>query len=270
MICAVALASILQQPLVPLSLKQLEVPVMGGIREIVIGPVARKNDTVGLFINNYDLMTDENKGKPPVNFENPRIGSMSSAVRPSLYGDKECVMIDTESTRTQSLKSGYEWFDLRMKMSRKWFVTAEGKILAETFRFEVAGNVWTCDVKYDKETYTAILSSPQRRTWTLGPVTPYMGMEELTETAFKPMIKTPDEVLLREKLFYMIDPFTGGILKMNAKYRGKFNGSYLDDRVQGHEVEITGGPEKQIISVTNDGWLIKGLLEKYKYLSFVG
>ena len=39
--------------------------------------------------------------------------------------------------------------------------------------------------------------------------------------------------------------------------------------LKGLEFEITGGPEKQIFSITESGWIVKGVLEKYKYLSFV-
>ncbi len=270
MIASLAIALLVQEPVVPLRLQQLDVPIMGGIREIVVGPVARQNDTLGLFINNLDLMTDQNGGKAPSNFNNPRIGSLSSAVRVSLLGSTETLMVDTESTRTQTLKIGYENIDLRMKMSRKWFVNLEGRIISESFRLEAGGNVWTCDVKYDQDTYTAYLSSPDRGRRTLGPVTPFMGMDEVTTTAFKPMVKLPDEIVLREKSFYMIDPFTGGPVKYLAKYRGKFAGTFIDDRVRGHEFEITGGVEKQIVSITNGGWVVKAVLEKYKYLSFAG
>lgn len=257
----------LQQP-IPLTLKQIEVPIMGGMREIIVGPIARKNDTLGLYINNYDKMYDES-GKVPSNFENPRIGSVSSAVRPALLGNVSCFQIDTESTRTQELTIGYERISLRMKMSRQWWVTEEGRVVAETFRLDAGGNVWTMDVKYEKETYTATLSSPDRGTRTLGPVTPWMGMDDLTTTAFRPMIRLPEEVVTPEKDYYLLDPFTGGPVKFHAKVKGKFSGTWVDDRVSGKEVEVTGGVEKQVISLSNQGYVVKAALEKYKFLTLM-
>lgn len=264
MIFALALA--FQQPVVPLSLRQIEPPVMGGMREIILGPVERREDTLSLMINNYDKMYDE-LGRAPVNFVNPRIGSLSTAARAAILGSNQCVHIDTASTRTQDLKSGYERFELRMRLNRSWWVTPEGRILAESFRLDAGGNIWTMEVKYDKETYTAVLSSPDKGVRTLGPVTPGMGMDELTTSAFKPMIKLPDEVVLRDKEFWLLDPFTGGPVKHKARVKGKFNGTWYDSRVNGHEVEITGGVEKQQISLTNQGLLVKSVLEKYKYLT---
>jgi hypothetical protein len=96
-----------------------------------------------------------------------------------------------------------------------------------------------------------------------------MGMDELTSTAFKPMIKVPDEVVLPEKDFYLLDPFTGGLVKHHAKVKGKFVGTWADDRVSGKEVEISGGVEKQIVSVTTQGFVVKVVLEKYKFLSLM-
>lgn len=263
-----ALVIALQQEQLPVKLKQLEIPVMGGIREIVLGPVERGNDTIGLFINNYDKMYDES-GKIPVNFINPRIGSISSACRKALLGDQTCFQIDTESTRTQELKFAYQIHPLRMNLKRQWWVTAEGRILAETFRLDAAGNTWTMDAKYGKDDYTVILSSPERGRWTLAGVNPHMGMDEVAGTAFKPMVKLPDEVVSAEKSFYLLDPFTGAPVKHQAKVKGKFSGSWEDDRVKGTQIEITGGIEKQVVNISDRGLMIKAALEKYKYLSLL-
>jgi len=264
MILALALA--FEQQIAPISLRQIEPPIMGGMREIILGPVERKEDTLTLLVNNYEKMYDE-LGRAPVNFENTRIGSLITAARAAIFGSDVCVNIDTSSTRTQELKSGYELISLRMRLTRNWWVTPEGRILAEAFKLDAGGNIWSMDVKYDKETYTAVLRSPDKGTRTLGPVTPGMGMDELTMSAFRPMIKLPEEVLLREKEFWLLDPFTGAPVKHKARVKGSFNGTWYDDRVKGQEVEITGGREKQVVSLSTQGFVVKSLLENYKYLS---
>lgn len=253
----------------PLALKQVDVPIMGGMRENVLGVKDIKTTaTLGLYIDNYNKMWDD-MGEAPVNFVTPRIGTVATTIKPAILGSTECLEIDTSSTRTQTLKTSFNPVPLHLRLARDWWVTPEGKILAESFRFEVAGNVWTMDAKYDAETYTVTLSSPDRGKRTMGPITPYMGMDDLTTTAFKPMIQVPDKVVLEEKTFYMLDPFTGAPVKYQAKVKGTFAGIWSDTKFTGHDVEITGGPDKAKLSISKEGWLLRAVLEQYKYLHLI-
>ncbi|MEQ1823844.1 MAG: hypothetical protein ABL949_15155 [Fimbriimonadaceae bacterium] len=249
----------------PLRLKELELPVVAVYREIALGPVERPLEVLGLYVDNYQKMWDEYK-RAPINFDNTRIGTSSSRVRKALVGNLECLDIDAEATRTQKLKRPNEVLEFRLRVQRHWYVTPEGRLIAESFRLEGPGCEWTMEATYNKDTYTVVLTSPDRGTRTLGPIHPGMPMEELTGSAFRPMLKLPDQALLKDKEFYLLDPFTGGPVKQSVRLRGPYSGTWDGNRYSGQEFEFKNGSATQIASVTKQGWLIKTLLEKYLYL----
>lgn len=248
-----------------LKLKDLELPIIAVHREIVIGPKERPLEVMGLFVDNYQKMWDEYK-RAPINFDNTRIGTMSVRVRKAVIGNQECFDIDAEGTRTQKLKQGYEALEFRMQAQRHWFVTAEGKILAESYSLIAPGHAWTMEATYDKDTYTAVLTSPDRGKRTVGPVHPAVPMDVLTTSAFKPMLKLPDEFLVKEKDYYLLDPFTGGAVKHSVRYKAPFGGTWDQVRYTGQDLEFKGGTQPETASLTKQGWLMKVLLEKYLYL----
>jgi hypothetical protein len=248
-----------------LRLKDLELPVISIHREVLIGAKVQPLEIYGLYVDNYQKMWDELK-RAPINFDNVRIGTLSVRIRKALIGSQECLEIDAQASRAQKIKFAGENLEIRLQAQRHWFVTERGRILSESYQLDAAGQVWTMEANYDKDTYSVVLVSPDRGKRSMGPIHPAMPMEELANSAFRPIFRLPNEMLLKEKTYYLLDPFTGTPVKQSVKSSGPFGGVWGGVRYTGQDFEFIGGPNAQKASLTKQGWLMKIALEKFLYL----
>lgn len=239
----------------PIPPGDLKLPVLAGAQELVLGIHKQASQVYDLFEN--QLEAGKYGDKVPINYIDARIGHTRWTVSPALVGSSPGFALDTTAERNQAYEYRKFIYELRHRASRTWYVSEEGKLLAETCDLELATGRWTMDVTYGPDEYTVTFTQPNKpkRTQT---VTPGCGMDALTADPFKPMVKAgsggaPLEILLKEKEFYILDPMTISPMKCKALVSGSFSGEMFNRKWAGKEIEITGGREKQTAWIANDG-----------------
>lgn len=211
----------------------------------------------------------ELNGRKPLYWEDSQIGTFVSRVTEGVLGSVPCKVIELRGTRTQVvLDRRKQEQNFRAKALRNWYVTAEGKILAEDFRMESDHGVWAFDLRWNADdSYTVTLEEPGRPKRTLGPVTPGQDVVELREAMFKPMLRLPSEMATKEKSFWWYDPWRGGFKQAKASFYDKFDGIYWDKKWKGVRVDISGvTPNKFRAYVSEGGWYLRADLDGYFFL----
>jgi len=247
--------------------EDLELPVMGGAREFVMGLGKQSSQTFSLYVNQLDAGHFDSQ---PVNYEDVLIGFTAWSVTPAVIGDKVCLAVSTKASRNQTVTRGRDVIGLKHQAERTWYVTEQGKIIAENCVMKMATGTWTMDAAYGTEDYTVTLTAPGTAKKTITRM-PGCGMEELSQSAFLPMLKADPngkkaEVVRAEKEFWLLDPFTGMPVQMKAKVRGSFNATLFRRFWTGPQVEFTGYREPFSAWVSHEGLLMRVQLPKGVYL----
>lgn len=247
--------------------EDLEVPIFAGAKEFIFGVAKSSSQTFSLYVNPLEAGAFNSQ---PVNYEDVMIGFTSWSVTSAVSGSTPCIALSTKGHRNQTVTRGRDVLGLKHQAERTWYVTEAGKIIAENAEYKMATGTWTMDATYGTEDYTITLSAPgqPKRTLTRSPG---CGMAELSETAFRPMLKADPngkkaEVLLGEKEFWLLDPFTGMPVQLKAKVRGSFNATLFKRFWTGPQVEFTGYREPYSAWVSHEGVLMRIQLRKGLYL----
>jgi hypothetical protein len=242
---------------------EVEDPILAFQREIILGVSTKAQESLGLYhgftvgaVNSIPL------GDISVTFgeveETVRVGNTTWSVKPSVFGDQLGYVLESDGIRNQkaSIKVAPNQAlenNVRNTLYRQYFVNEKGEILYEEARAVNGKGRFSMQATYGKDSFDLRIEDARGvRTST---VNPGCGIEGLNEM-FKPMIKGQD-ILLKEKTFYVLDPYTGTPQKYVAKVAGRFSGKYSDELYEGRCVEITGPKEVQKAFISYEGVLMK-------------
>lgn len=272
MLLALALAVSAQQ--VPdirylnVKLEEIKLPIIAGAKEFTLGLKRQASETYSLYVNELEAGHFTSQ---PIAYKDVLIGYTTWSITPAVIGDKSGLALSSKSMRNQAYVRGKLEYELRHFAERTWYISDEGKILSESCEYKLATGTWKMDATYGAEDYTVTLTAPGQRPRTVTR-SPGCGMDELSQSAFVPMLK-PDPtgkkitVLKPEKEFWLLDPFTGMPVMLKAKVRGSFTAKGIFNRDwSGPEIEFTGYREPFSAWVTHEGVLMRVKMPEGVYL----
>lgn len=249
-----------------LYLKEMELPVFVPFNEILVGVEKHPLDMLGIFMSQERFAFDVT-GKQPKNWEDARVGNFQFAVRNSVYKGQAGLVVSLESSRNQAVVRNRFEYRVRHKLTRSFYVDDKGVLLGEEFRLDSSSGVYEMQAEFGADSYTITLTSPDRGKRKLGPIFPAVEMKDLRENLFKPMWDgKKQELTKKEKTFYLLDPYTGGVLTYKAMDQAKFSGFHFGKKRLGHTIQITGGPSPYTVYFAQEGEILIGQLEGYGYL----
>ncbi len=249
-----------------------ELPVMGGQREIILGP--KPQDFV--LLNGYfereiaakPLATPDNTGGyvnswVPGGTAEDNIGYMDCSTKPDNLFDKPCFLITTNAKWNQTLGQKPHQLKFSNLAKQQWWVTADGKILREYYSLQTPDGVQSADCTYGKDSIQRRYTNAKGET-SFGELFPSCGMDALNEQ-FKPMVEGGN-LVVREKEFSVVNALTGGVDKYTVRSGGTFKGEWLFATFKGRLFTIEG-PNKLIEKAFLDdsGDLVKVALSEEKY-----
>lgn len=263
----IALLMTLQQASLGLKLSQIEQPVVDCPMELVLGVAPRETAFLGLYIDNYSRMWDLNN-KEPSNFDTPQVGSTSERVGEGLYGSTPCVVVHVEAKRNQVyVDSRKREFHIRNSAMHDWFFTKDGTLLAEVFSLTADGQTWSMDARFDADTYSVTLTSPDQGKRVMADIHPGgFALTEVTRDPWVPMFSGPKTVKLKEKKFRMLDPFSGNAVPYKMYPTDTFINEFFNVTERGQRFKILGGPSSMDVWMSQKERLLRVKREKYMFL----
>jgi hypothetical protein len=241
----------------PVRLSAYQFPVVGGQREIILGPSLHEDEYDGFFVQKPKTYA-HGGGLPPtmIDFEEVRVGWMDWSVTSYPFEGKPALLLQTEGTYNQVYSDRfYGDIPLRNREKRGYWLTPAGKVLQENSLITLKSGTWSMQASYKTDCYDLYLNDPikgeRRKT-----VYPACGMSKLN-SMFTPMMKE-DKVLLQEKEFYDLDPVYGAPIKYVAKYGGHFEARWFGNTpYSGLWFTIDGGGIHQKAYITYSGVLLR-------------
>lgn len=244
--------------------KYPEEAYLGGQLEAVVGLKTHATIVLGQYIHRtaqpitdlsgyLEMNPRDSMAKTPI-----KVGFAAYKVTNSTYEGKSCLLFESNATRTRIREfknsTGFNVVNTTpLQRYRKVWLTPEGVPLQETAGFRNHQGTWEIDAKFLKEEVEVTTAGPKgKRTTTLFPA----GGIELFTNEFKPMVDG-EKVLMAEKKFSRLDPFTGGVVSVTAKVGTKWQGSMFLKKFSGHRVDFTLDNRFEVAFVTNDLHLLQ-------------
>ncbi|MFI5385237.1 MAG: hypothetical protein ACHQ50_03860 [Fimbriimonadales bacterium] len=261
----------------PVDLKNLpkfayELPIIGGQREIILGP---KPQELALLNGYYErdiaakhLATGDNTGGYvdswiPSGTAEDNLGYFDCSTKPDSLFDKPCVVITSNAKWNQKLGRKPHEIKFSNYAKQQWWVTADGTILREYAALQTPEGTQTADCTYGKDSIQRRYTNVKGET-SFGEIFPACGFEALN-AQFKPMV-VDGKVVMREKEFCVVNPLTGGIDKYTSRISGTFKGEFLFATFKGKLFDIEG-PNKlfEKVFLDDSGDLVKVALSDEKF-----
>ena len=250
-----------------------EMPVVGGQREMILGPSPKDSVLLNGFLEREvaarHIATPANTGDQYMDSWTPggmyedNLGYFDCSARQDTLFDKPCIVISTTAKWKQKYGKKPHQMTWDNYAKQQWWVTSEGTILRHYSTLQTPDGTQTGDCVYGKDSiqrrYTDVRGSTS-----FGEIFPSCGMDALN-AQFKPMY-ADGKLLMRDKDFCVINPLTGGIDKYSVHSAGTFKGTYLDASFKGHLFEIDG-PNKltEKAFLDDSGDLIKVALDDERF-----
>lgn len=255
-----------------------ELPIVGGQREVVLGPKPAES----MLLNGYyekevsakHVATGDNTGGyvdswVPGGTSEENLGYFDCSTRSDNLFGKPCMVVTTTAKWNQRIGKKQQQLKFQNYAKQQWWVAADGKILRNYSALQTPEGMQSGDCTYGKDSLQRRYTSAKGET-TFGEIFPACGMEALNDQ-FKPMI-VDGKMVLREKEFYVANPLTGGLDKYYVRSAGTFRGELMNATFKGRVFEING-PNKltQKAFIDDSGDLVRVNLtdEKYFVISVV-
>ena len=241
-------------------------PWLGGQREILLGPINQGELVLGLYVNRK---TGTSIG-PIVNktFEERRLGWMGWKVKDLTLDGKVCKQLSTDAFTTVvqkfNGKSPVNSIESTIKISRQTTISPNGKILRETYQWQDPAGTFTGEAVFgDDEVQLTVRGPGVNRSSTVFPA----GGTALLDAMYTPMMKD-GKVVLTEKDFTVMNPLTGGVLKVKATISGHFKWDLAMLKKKGTSLEIKWPDHVQKAFIDESGELLRVELPEGRYLMF--
>lgn len=249
-----------------------ELPVVGGQREMILGPSVKE----AALLNGYSekevgakhLTTPDNTGGYtdswiPGGMSEESLGYLDCGTRKDTIFNKDCLVITTTAKWNQ--KVGHKPHELKWQnvAKQQWWVLADGTILRQYSTLQTLEGTQVGDCTYGKDSIQRRYTDIHGQT-SFGEIFPSCGMEALY-AQFKPMV-VDGKVVLREKEFSVLNPLTGGLDKYSVHVAGTFKGLFLNANFKGKLFDVEGPNhlfEKVFLDDTGD--LVKVALNDEKF-----
>lgn len=249
-----------------------EMPIVGGQREIILGPKPIEFTLLNGYLEREiaarKIATPDNTGGyvdswAPGGTHEENLGFFDCSTRPDNIFSKECVLITTNARWNQKMGRKPNEINWQNVAKQQWWVLPDGKILRHYAMFQTPDGVQSADCVYGADSIQRRYTDNKGKT-SFGEVFPSCGMDAL-HAQFKPMVEN-GKVILRDKDFYVCNPLTGGLDKYSVHSAGTFKGEFLHATFKGKLFDIDGpNRTKQKVFLDDSGDLVKVALDDERY-----
>lgn len=222
-------------------------PVFGGQKQIVFGLSVEPPQLLSYFIwmrskpNEYGFSTDE---------YTQRMGYLTAAVRDDIFNNARVLRFDGDARAKDPQKDS----DNGIGVAEKVWVDSEGHFLRHLMSVPTPKNGQrVVDAVYGTKTIEISVTENGKETTTT--LYPEGGCQPFFDR-FKPMVVN-GKVVLKDKKFNLLDPYTLGIVPCRAEVAGRFNGMIIQTKMKGNTYDITIGGKRQRAYMADDKYLVK-------------
>lgn len=177
------------------------------------------------------------------------LGWIRWSVTPTMFAGKECYLLKEEGQLNEKVRKA----TVTINESRQSWVTLAGKIVRQFDSQTSPIYTRSANSVYHEDSIDVSVEDEKgRRTTTVYPTIPFSKLD----AQFTPMMKG-ESVLLREKEYYVFDPFTLKCDKFLARVNGAATGTEFRKHFVGKSFEIAGPELTYTAAVSNEGDLIR-------------
>lgn len=210
-------------------------PILGGQKQIILGLKAEPTTVLSYYIwmkskpNEFGFSTDEYA---------QRMGFLSAGVHNDVFNNDRVLRFEADGRSKDPQKE----FDAGKGVNEQMWVGADGHILRHFIRVQTPkGRDRVLDIVYGtKSIEISVTDDGVEKTTTMYPEG---GCQPFFDR-FKPMV-VDGKVVMKEKKFSLLDPFTLGVIEGKAELAGRFDGMILQTHMKGSTFDITIGGKKQ-------------------------
>ena len=250
-----------------------QMPVVGGQREIILGPKPVEFTLLNGFLEREfsarKIASPSNTGDSYVDSWAPggtheeNLGFFDCNIKPDNIFSKECIQITSSARWNQKIGRKPNEITWQNAAKQQWWVTPDGKILRHFSQFQTPDGLQTGDCVYGVDSIQRRYTDNKGKT-SFGEVFPACGMDALN-AQFKPMIED-GKVVLRDKEYFICNPLTGALDKYSVHAAGTFKGEFLHATFKGKLFDIEGpNKSRQKVFIDDTGDLIKVALDDDRF-----
>lgn len=250
-----------------------QMPIIGGQREIILGPRPIEFTLLNGFLEREiaarKIATPQNTGGEYIDSWAPggtheeNLGFFDCVTKEDELFNKPCVLITTNAKWNQKIGQRPNQVKWSNTAKQQWWISPEGKILRHYVSFTSPDGTQTADCVYGADSIQRRYTDVNNKT-NFGEVFPACGMEAL-HAQFKPMMEN-GKLLMRDKEFFVANPLTGALDKYKVFASGTFKGIFLHATFKGRLFDIEG-PNRSLQKVFLDdtGDLVKVQLDDERF-----
>ncbi len=222
--------------------------ILGGQKQIIYG----LKPEPPLILSHYIWIEDKpNEWGSSTNVYAQRLGYTGARVKYDVFNSQRVFLFETDARTKKDHKK--ELDPGVGATERAWIDPENGHILKQVFTVEMPRGDRTVEAIYGTKTVElAITENGKERALTLYPDG---GCQPFFDR-FKPMVEE-GKVVLKEKSFLVLDPYTLSFQKGNARAGSRFDGSILQTKMKGNLFHIEIGGLRQRAFITDQHDLVK-------------
>jgi len=231
--------------------------VLGGQKQMVFGLKPEASQVLSYYIW---VEEKANQWGDSTNVYAQRLGYTSSRVKLDIFNNQQVFLFETDARTKKDITKE---FDAGVGASEQTWITKEGHIFRQIFRVEMPKTgERIVDAVYGTETVEiSVKEAGKESSTTLYPV----GGCKAFFDRFKPMIED-GKVVLKEKKFSVLDPYTLSIVPGSVTVGGRFDTNILSRRTKGNLYSIVLNGKKQRVYISDTNELVKVDLTDETYL----
>lgn len=249
-----------------------ESPIIGGQREIILGPKPIGSVLLNGFLERdftaRHLANPSNTGGYvdswiPGGTHEENLGYFDCVTRPSTLFDQPCVEITTTARWNQKIGKKPNQITVQNTAKQQYWISPAGRILRHYAEMQTPEGKQIGDCAYGKGSVQRRYTDVHGKT-SFGELFPTCGMDGLN-AQFTPMF-ADGKVLKRDKEFWIANPLTGGLDHYTVRVSGRFKGTMLNATFQGEMFDIDGPNSfHEQVLLDDKGDLVKVSLDDERY-----
>jgi len=222
-------------------------PVLGGHKQIVLGLAA---DPPQVLSYNIWMRSKPNKYGFSLDEYAQRMGYSSTGVKQDVFNNSRVLRFETDARSKNPEKDS----DPGIGAAETLWVDSDGHFLRQLISVQTPKNgERLVDAVYGTKTIEVSVKENGKETTTT--LYPEGGCQPFFDR-FKPMV-VDGKVVLKDKKFSLLNPYTLGIIPCQAQVGGRFNGVILQTKMKGNTYDITIGGKRQRAYLADGNFLVK-------------
>jgi hypothetical protein len=223
--------------------------ILGGQKQVIMGLKPEPTQVLSYYIwveekpNDYGSST---------NVYAQRMGYTASKVKYDIFNSQKVFYFETDGRTKKDIKKEID--PGVSALEKTWIDPENGHILKQVFSVEMP-KTGERVVEAIYGTKSVELNIKENGKETNSTLYPEGGCQPFFER-FKPMV-VDGKVVLREKNFYVLDPYTLSFVKGSATVGSRFDGTILLKKMQGNLYHITINGQRQRAYITDFNELVK-------------